>query len=169
VLPIFEVDESELPPADKRDLRALCFHEPPLALWFHFKICPTCHMIPKGTEWLRERLSSSMKVFTTAKRQGSFSHWEPIFIGSRDDPEYDERLSWEGKSDKMTQAYVLCLKDFNFHILSNGFLVHKPGIKSIKQAARPKQEASNKEIILKKILPEIKLLYGTRSGCKMYD
>jgi len=31
-------------------------------------------------------------------------HWEPIYIGTHADPHYDERLSWEGKSDKMPQV-----------------------------------------------------------------
>lgn len=35
---------------------------------------------------------------------GYFVHWEPIYIGTHADPHYDERLSWEGKSDKMTQV-----------------------------------------------------------------
>lgn len=43
-------------------------------------------------------------VFHIGKRIGYFVHWEPIYIGTHDDPHYDERLSWEGKSDKMTQV-----------------------------------------------------------------
>lgn len=45
-----------------------------------------------------------LDVFHVGKRTGNFVHWEPIFIGTHDDPLYDERLSWEGKSDKMTQV-----------------------------------------------------------------
>jgi hypothetical protein len=30
--------------------------------------------------------------------------WEPIFIGTNLDPFYDERLTWEGRRDKMTQV-----------------------------------------------------------------
>lgn len=45
-----------------------------------------------------------MDVFHVGKRQGKFLHWEPIFIGTHQDPYYDERLSWEGKKDKMTQV-----------------------------------------------------------------
>lgn len=43
-------------------------------------------------------------VFHIGKRTGYFVHWEPIYIGTHADPHYDERLSWEGKSDKMTQV-----------------------------------------------------------------
>lgn len=46
-------------------------------------------------------------IFHIGKRVGYFVHWEPIYIGTHADPRYDERLSWEGKSDKMTQVSVL--------------------------------------------------------------
>lgn len=45
-----------------------------------------------------------MDVFHVGKRQGKYVHWEPIFIGTHQDPHYDDRLSWEGKADKMTQV-----------------------------------------------------------------
>lgn len=52
-----------------------------------------------------------MDVFHVGKRHGKSAHWEPIFIGTHQDPHYDDRLSWEGKMDKMTQVifYVLQL------------------------------------------------------------
>ena len=43
-------------------------------------------------------------MFHVAKRTPPYSHWEPIYIGTNDDPYYDERLTWEGRSDKMTQV-----------------------------------------------------------------
>lgn len=108
-----------------------------------------------------------MQIFTTVKRQGDFDHWEPLYIGTNDEPLYDERLSWEGKSDKMTQAYIMCLLNYNFNVLSNAFLVHKPGIKSIQEAARVPMEKINNNLIRQKILPEIEVLYGTRKGCNI--
>jgi hypothetical protein len=48
--------------------------------------------------------TTGLHVFHIGKRTGYFVHWEPIFIGTHSDPLYDERLSWEGKSDKMTQV-----------------------------------------------------------------
>ena len=50
-----------------------------------------------------------LHVFHIGKRNPPFQHWEPIYIGTHDDPLYDERLSWEGRSDKMTQVF------FGFH------------------------------------------------------
>ena len=38
------------------------------------------------------------------KREVPFHRWEPIYIGTNAEPFYDERLSWEGKQDKMTQV-----------------------------------------------------------------
>lgn len=129
---------------------------------------------------------TDLRIYTTVKRQKKFNHWEPIFIGTNEEPFYDERLSWEGKSDKMTQVlrmgrtkymhgwltecflqqgYVLCVLDYNFHLLSNGFLVHKPGIKKHNEAARPLLEQPQKDFIKEKIFPEITKYYGSREGC----
>lgn len=50
--------------------------------------------------------SDEMHVFHVGKRSPPYQHWEPIYIGTHQDPLYDERLSWEGRSDKMTQASI---------------------------------------------------------------
>ena len=63
------------------------------------------------------------------------------------DPHYDERLSWEGKSDKMTQGYALCVLDYEFQILDNAFLVHKPGIKVLKKDPKRAMLASRRSFI----------------------
>ena len=49
-------------------------------------------------------LTDEMRVTNIAKRHPPFNHWEPIYIGTNEDPLYDERLSWEGRADKMTQV-----------------------------------------------------------------
>ena len=46
------------------------------------------------------------EVITIGKRTGKYRSWEPIFIGTHSDPLYDERLSWEGRSDKMTHVSI---------------------------------------------------------------
>jgi hypothetical protein len=74
------------------------------AIPFHKKLCPGCHNIPKSKEWMAAKETAGLHVFHIGKRTGYFVHWEPIFIGTHHDPLYDERLSWEGKSDKMTQV-----------------------------------------------------------------
>lgn len=74
------------------------------AIPFHKKVCPGCHTVPKFKEWVLANETKGLHVFHIGKRMGYFLHWEPIYIGTHDDPLYDERLSWEGKSDKMTQV-----------------------------------------------------------------
>lgn len=74
------------------------------AIPFHKKVCPGCHNVPHSKEWAEAAVKPGLAVFHIGKRQGYFVHWEPIYIGTHLDPLYDERLSWEGKSDKMTQV-----------------------------------------------------------------
>ena len=66
-----------------------------------------------------------MNVLHVGKRIKPFQHWEPIYIGTNQEPLYDERLTWEGRSDKMAQGYKLCLLNYQFHILDNAFLIHR--------------------------------------------
>lgn len=166
VFPIFEIDSNQLPPENKIELIAL--YNDKKAFWFHFKICKTCHEIPYSKQWLQDN-STEMKITSRNKRIGAFYHWEPLYVGTKDLPLYDERLNWEGKSDKMPQAHIMCLLDFNFNILSNAFLVHRPGIKTIKEAKRPALENKNRRIILDQILPEIERKYGKNKNCKMFS
>jgi len=77
------------------------------AIPFHKKLCSGCHNVPKSKEWQEAPETEDLHVFHVGKRTGSFVHWEPIFIGTNNDPFYDERLSWEGKSDKMTQVHII--------------------------------------------------------------
>ena len=109
--------------------------------------------------------ADELNVMSVSKRK---SIWEPIFIGTKNDPPYDERLSWEGKRDKMTQAYLFCLLDYNFAILDNAFLIHKPGIKTKKEKLKnikPGKLANQNKFIKKIVLPELKLMYGKKKGC----
>lgn len=163
MIPIFEIEESQQLPMNKSDL--LTLFDSKQLIWFHFQICPACHTIPNGVEWLRKDNNEDMRVFTTVKRQGAYKHWEPIYIGTDSEPQYDERLSWDGKGDKMTQAHIMCVLDYDFNVLSNAFLIHKPGIKTMSQAMRPKFMKINNARVQNEIWPEIDNLYGEREGC----
>ncbi|XP_011055253.1 PREDICTED: N-acetyllactosaminide beta-1,3-N-acetylglucosaminyltransferase [Acromyrmex echinatior] len=164
VLSIFEVDEKSQPPNNKT--RLIQMLKAGTAIPFHKKLCSGCHNVPKSKEWQEAPETENLHVFHIGKRTGSFVHWEPIFIGTNNDPFYDERLSWEGKSDKMTQGYALCVLDYDFLILDNAFLVHRPGIKIFKKDAhRDMLTAKTNALIKKIIMPELKVLYGTRKGC----
>jgi beta-1,4-glucuronyltransferase 1 len=125
-------------------------------------------------------------VFHVAKRTGNFVHWEPVYVGTNAQPEYDERLSWEGRNDKMTQVreklqidchpslyvylttqgYAMCLLDYEFHILDNAFLVHRPGIKEYHKNKDTELLVNQTNVLVKgKYRYEIEKLYGTRKEC----
>lgn len=64
------------------------------------------------------------------------------------------------------QGYTLCVLDYEFHILDNAFLTHKPGIKTLKKDPARQVLASKTYTLIKKvILPELKVLYGVKKGC----
>ncbi|XP_044580381.1 beta-1,4-glucuronyltransferase 1-like isoform X2 [Cotesia glomerata] len=164
VLPIFEVDKKSLPPTNKTILIKML--KAGTAIPFHKRLCSICHNIPKGKEWQEAAETADLSVFHVGKRTGNFAHWEPIFIGTNNEPMYEERLSWEGKSDKMPQGYALCVLNYDFLILNNGFLVHRPGIKFYKKDPRRDMLTDKTNTFIKKILlPELKVIYGTRKGC----
>ncbi|XP_015428778.1 PREDICTED: beta-1,4-glucuronyltransferase 1 [Dufourea novaeangliae] len=164
VLSIFEIDEKSQPPNNKTHLVQML--KSGTAIPFHKKLCSGCHNVPRSKEWQEAPETEGLHVFHVGKRTGSFVHWEPIFIGTNNDPLYDERLSWEGKSDKMTQGYALCVLDYDFLILDNSFLVHRPGIKIFKKDPHREMLTAKTNALIKKIIvPELKILYGTRKGC----
>lgn len=162
-MPVFEVKETARVPDNKTELLKMLKTED--AILFHKKICPNCHAVPGRERWESTPEGSMMEVFAVGKREGSFQHWEPIFIGTNREPYYEERLNWEGKRDKMTQGYQLCVKDYEFHILSDAFLVHRPGIKLMQAARRLEHEAVTNNLIDKKISRELHILFGTKDGC----
>ncbi|XP_063373122.1 beta-1,4-glucuronyltransferase 1 [Cydia amplana] len=163
---IFEVDAKVKVPSTKTELQEMLKKKK--AIPFHKFVCPTCHNIPQAQQWMSASETTQMEVFHVGKRKGKFVIWEPIFIGTHQDPYYDERLSWEGKKDKMTQGYILCVKDYDFMILNNAFLIHKPGIKYyVKNAKRDAIVARQNHFVKQVITPELKRLFGTRDGCAM--
>ncbi|OXA36516.1 hypothetical protein Fcan01_28719 [Folsomia candida] len=127
VLSIFEVEANvSVQPRDKRNC-CTCWETSPQSL-------STSTSVRLSSDSEGERVDDRSSDARAAclprgKRHKPYHHWEPIYIGTKFDPLYDERLSWEGRSDKMTQGYVLCVLDYEFHILDNAFLVHRPGSK----------------------------------------
>ncbi len=99
---IFEIREGHELPNNKRELLKLLKSN--IVIPFHKMVCSQCHAIPKAKEWRVEPLTDDLHVFHIGKRIQPYQHWEPIYIGTHSDPLYDERLSWEGRSDKMTQV-----------------------------------------------------------------
>lgn len=101
------MDDSSPVPRDKTELQE--FLRSGKAIPFHKRVCASCHGVPKSKEWMAANETDELSVFHIGKRTGYFVHWEPIYIGTNAEPHYDERLSWEGKSDKMTQVSSCCL------------------------------------------------------------
>lgn len=164
VFSIFEVKENVSAPETKSELQKML--QKGDAIPFHKNVCAKCHNVPMSKEWISASVQPGMSVFHIGKRKPPHHKWEPIYVGTNRDPLYDERLSWEGKSDKMTQMYILCVRDYEFHILDNAFLVHKPGIKKLhKDPLREKIVAKQNSAIKTKILPEYKAVFGFRKSC----
>lgn len=108
VLSIFEVEYNITAlPHDKHELLQMLGNKS--AIPFHKYVCSDCHRIPRAKEWMTTPFvpGQGLKVFHVGKRHKPYHHWEPIYIGTKRDPLYDERLSWEGRSDKMTQVRKL--------------------------------------------------------------
>ncbi|CAO1409779.1 unnamed protein product [Diamesa hyperborea] len=165
-LPVFEIQEDQKIPKTKYQLQKL-FREKK-AQFFHKKVCSMCHSVPKDIQWISTAETPEMTIYASTKRQFKYRHWEPFFIGTNNDPGYDERLTWEGKFNKMTQAYTMCLQDYNFLGLSNAFMVHKPGIKTIQEAIENRSQKKTIELVRNYILPQIDSLYGKRKNCRMF-
>lgn len=164
VLPVFEVKVGEQPPLTKTELKKMLFKRK--AIVFHQHVCKMCHTVPKSTKWTRSPVKPGLSVFHIGKRHAPYSKWEPIYVGTNKEPLYDERLSWEGQSDKMTQMYALCTQDYEFHILDNAFLVHKPGIKKRqKNPARGVLVDQQNAVIKEEMVPQYKRLFGNKTKC----
>ena len=72
---------------------------------FHKRLCERCHAIPGAEKWMKDSFRDDISHITEiGKRMWNYERWEPIFIGTNMEPLYDERLSWEGRQDKMTQV-----------------------------------------------------------------
>ncbi|RXG70347.1 Beta-1,4-glucuronyltransferase 1 [Armadillidium vulgare] len=117
-------------------------------------------------KWKKSKRNSGLSVIEIGTRTESFKGWEPFYIGTNAEPIFDERLSSEGRGNKMTQAYAMCLLGYEYHVLDNAFLVHKPGIK-----LRPKKYIysnlvkEQNALIDSKIVKEYKKYYGDRKEC----
>ncbi|XP_037564480.1 beta-1,4-glucuronyltransferase 1 [Dermacentor silvarum] len=67
-----------------------------------------------------------LRVQTTVKRDKGVLLWEPVFLGTRDDPTYGESFTWEGGRERVSQGYTMCLENYDFHMLEDAFLVRVP-------------------------------------------
>lgn len=169
VLPVFEIDKQvEVVPSTKEELRKLYANK--LAVSFHRYMCYPCHKIPQLDKWMSTNSSvNKMTIFQTTRRERAhgLGDWEPFFIGTNEDPLFDERLTWNGKANKMQLALEMCYMDYDFHILLDAFIVHIPGIKKYN-----KTKESPRFPFMKKNRAAFKIIkqdlfekYGNRTEC----
>nr|XP_022912217.1 beta-1,4-glucuronyltransferase 1-like [Onthophagus taurus] len=165
-LNVFEVKEDAEIPKTKTELLEMLKKKK--AINFHQKVCPACHRTPNYNEWIKTNETKGINVFYVGKRIGSFKSWEPFFIGSKYAPDFDERLSWEGQSNKMTQGYILCVKDYDMMMLDNAFLVHKPGIKVFRRDPIRRAHVIKTNVLIRKVIrKELETLFGVKKGCRV--
>ncbi|KAH8403259.1 hypothetical protein KR222_009257, partial [Zaprionus bogoriensis] len=165
-LPVFEIAENARVPDNKTELMDLLSME--RAHLFHKKICVECHTIPGFNEWTQTSCNASekLRVFSVALRQEEFRHWEPSYVSDNKEPMFDERVTWEGQSNKRIQGYAMCLMGYEYHVLHPAFLVHHPGIKKLRiNRKRFKLIEKTMRMIKMRIEPEYEVLYGSNDQC----
>lgn len=170
VMPVFEVEANASIPNTKEELKQMLNDS--TAVPFHVNVCANCHLVPKQKEWLKANNTEKMKIFTFSKRKGAFASWEPFYISDNKEPIFDERVTWEGQSNKRIQNYAMCLQGYEYHVLHPAFLIHAPGIKKLNTKSqqfktRSKYAAEMNKIISNEIMPEYKILYGTDKWCRI--
>lgn len=138
IIPVFEIDANREPPSTKKEL--LSAVKAGSAVYFHRFLCPHCQRFPGLTKWMVRPDPGKVKALMIARREYPHHRWEPVFIGTREDPLYTENMSWEGKQDKMTQMFEMCLLNYRLVVLDGAFLVHTPGIKRKSQVANAARE-----------------------------
>ncbi|KAH8269334.1 hypothetical protein KR018_004614 [Drosophila ironensis] len=180
-LAVFEIEDGAMVPRDKFELLNLWRKH--LAQGFHQKFCSSCHKIPNQESWLEREFGAHepLQVFSQTLREKEFRSWEPFYVSDNTEPFFDERVTWEGQSNKRIQVtivfviriyifqnYAMCLMGYEYHVLYPAFLVHSPGIKKTPKAKSARKVAANKmtKFIRDKIEPEYRVLFGNNFECR---
>nr|XP_014086254.1 beta-1,4-glucuronyltransferase 1 [Bactrocera oleae]XP_036226933.1 beta-1,4-glucuronyltransferase 1 [Bactrocera oleae]XP_036226934.1 beta-1,4-glucuronyltransferase 1 [Bactrocera oleae]XP_036226935.1 beta-1,4-glucuronyltransferase 1 [Bactrocera oleae] len=163
-IPVFEVTkDSQVPETKTQLVEMLRSHK---AIPFHSKICKNCHLVPKHNEWVNSSDTKELFLFSVTKREGKFVYWEPFYISDNQEPIFDERVTWEGQSNKRIQGYAMCLLKYDYFVLHPAFLVHSPGIKYFdKNSPRLSYVPATNKLIKQLIQPEYRILFGTNAKC----
>ncbi|XP_050294257.1 beta-1,4-glucuronyltransferase 1-like isoform X2 [Anthonomus grandis grandis] len=164
VLPIFEVLENQAVPRNKSELLSMLNNK--TAFVFHQKVCQLCHKVIDGDQWIKAKETSGLDIFSVGKRHGKYGVWEPFFVCTQKEPLWDERMTWEGQNNKMVQAYTLCEMDYNFYVMDNAYLIHRPGVKKKKDQIKNHYSLVVHDFqLLKNITKEIQVIYGHNENC----
>lgn len=78
-------------------------------LFYRF-LCSHCQRFPGLTRWLIRPDPGKVKPLIITKREYPHHRWEPVYIGTQNDPFYAEEMSWEGRQDKMSQVHIACIR-----------------------------------------------------------
>ncbi|XP_075149564.1 beta-1,4-glucuronyltransferase 1-like [Haematobia irritans] len=164
-MPVFEIQWNATLPDTKEQLVAMLRNRS--AIPFHSFRCRTCHLVPNQEQWIKANKSENkMEIFSRGKRHGHFKYWEPFYISNNKEPMFDERVTWEGQSNKRIQNYAMCLLDYEYHVLYPAFVVHAPGIKkSDTKPDRLRYVWPMNKMIRETIVPEYQVLYGENKNC----
>ncbi|XP_015514841.2 beta-1,4-glucuronyltransferase 1 [Neodiprion lecontei] len=127
VVPAFEVEANEKPPNTKHEL--LMAARAGVGGYFHRFVCAHCQKFPGLTRWMLRPDPGRVRPSVVTRREFPHHRWEPVYIGTREDPLYTEDMSWEGRQDKMAQMLEMCLLSYRLVVLDGAFLVHAPGVK----------------------------------------
>ena len=77
------------------------------AIFFHRYVCDLCQNFPDREQWVKQvPTNNTLNVFRVTRRLRERNQWEPLYIGTNSEPFYDERLTWDGKRDKMSQVCI---------------------------------------------------------------
>lgn len=163
VLPPFEVSAVSRPPETKTQLQEMLQNGD--AIRFHRYLCDFCHRIPDHQIWEANAENRTLAVFTCVTRTDSFDFWEPFYIGTNEDPYFDERVPYEGGSNKMIQAYTMCMMNYRFGILNNAFLIHRPGFKTYR---KPQQQQNVTKMMFLDVARQYDLMFGPNPDCSMF-
>ncbi|VVD03680.1 unnamed protein product [Leptidea sinapis] len=98
-----------------------------------------------------------------SRREYPYHRWEPLYFGTQQEPWYDEKLSWEGRQEKMTQMLELCLQDYRMVVLDGGFLCHAASNKNITNNIKAEQLTRRR---YQTIISEFKNKYPKRPKCR---
>ncbi|KAB7496096.1 hypothetical protein Anas_11942 [Armadillidium nasatum] len=64
------------------------------------------------------------------------------------------------------QSYIMCLMDYEYHVLDNAFIIHKPGIKVRDKKVLKSSVVEKQKTLIKTIIKEeCDKIYGMRDGC----
>ncbi|XP_034947951.1 beta-1,4-glucuronyltransferase 1-like [Chelonus insularis] len=169
VVPVFEIEENERPPKNKKELMIAMKNG--VAVYFHRYVCIHCQKFPGITRWMLRPDPGRVKPLIVTRREYPHHRWEPLYIGTQEDPLYNEDMSWEGRQEKMAQMLEMCLLNYHLIILDGAFLVHSPGIKrklkkiNASNIYEHSQEKKNAQIYLS-ITQNLLKKYPTNKKCR---